>query len=141
MTPEQFCKISGDETMPEGSSAWWIDERYAIILMEEEGAFNPRRYWIVLTDGTDLRFVAGVFDSFPNVKEATAAMRIHSDAASSNNLAVLAWSHRINPTAMNPHRIHSMLERAQRAGVPTAKRNLFVLKAHIPEVFQEKDSP
>ena len=140
MTPEQFCKISGDETMPEGTSAWWIDERYAIILMEEEGAFNPRRYWIVLTDGTDLRFVAGVFDSFPNAKEATAALRIHSDAASANNLAVLAWSHRINPTAMNPHRIRSMLERAQRAGVPTARVNLSVLKAHIPEVFQEKDA-
>ena len=93
---------------------------------------------IVLWNGADDPFPVAVFDSFPNAKEATAALCIQSNAASANNLAVLAWRHQINRMSMNPWVIRRRLEAAAEAQVPTAEGNLAVLKEHIPEVFQAK---
>lgn len=141
MPPAIFCKMSGDETMPEGTWAWQLDRLYYLVLAEREGAWNPRDYMIVLWNGSDDPFPVAVFDSFPNAKEATAALCLFSNAASHNNLAVLAWRHQIDRMRMDPWLIRRMLEEAAKAQVPTAEGNLAVLKEHIPEVFQEQDTP
>jgi len=141
MSADDWLGMTGTASIPEGTAAWRIDPGYCFVLESGEGAWNPRTYSFVFWKGTGAPFLVAAFDSFPNDREATAALCMHCDAASANNLAVLEWRHQSMRDSMDPGRIRRFLELARNAGVPAAKANLDVLRAHLPEVFAELHPP
>ena len=141
MSAAAWLAMTGTASMPEGTTAWRLDPIYYFVLETGEGAWNPRTYSFVLWKGTGSPLLTAAFDSFPNDREATAALCLHCDAASANNLAVLEWRHQSMRDSMDPGRIRQFLELARNAGVPAAEANLGVLRAHLPEVFAEPNPP
>ena len=141
MSAAAWLAMTGTASMPEGTAAWRLDPIYYFVLETGEGAWNPRTYSFVLWKGTGSPLLTAAFDSFPNDREATAALCLHCDAASANNLAVLEWRHQSMRDSMDPGRIRQFLELARNAGVPAAEANLGVLRAHLPEVFAEPNPP
>ena len=141
MSAAAWLAMTGTASMPEGTAAWRLDPIYYFVLETGEGAWNPRTYSFVLWKGTGSPLLTASFDSFPNDREATAALCLHCDAASANNLAVLEWRHQSMRDSMDPGRIRQFLELARSAGVPTAEANLGILRAHLPEVFAQPNPP
>ncbi len=140
MDGKSFCKMSGDEKMPEDTFAWELDKmgedgtgRECFVIQRGEGAWNPREYMYILWDGKDRVVPVASFASFPNRKEAAALRMYICDIAALHNLAVLEWRHRVDSRAMSPLRIKLFLEKSKRLEVPTAEGNLKVLFDHIPE--------
>ena len=147
MDGKSFCRMSGDEKMPEDMFAWELDKmgkdgsgRECFVIQRGEGAWNPREYMYLLWDGKDRVVPVASFASFPNRKEAAALRTYVCDIAALHNLAVLEWRHRVNSVSMNPWRIKTYLEKAQKLGVPMAERNLKILLDHIPEVNEKEKS-
>jgi len=136
MDEAKFCAISGDSEMPKDQFAWQLDEDMFFVIMRKDGAYNPREYLLIRWNGKDDPMFVATFDSFPNRKEAWAMIHWMSFPESENNLAVLMWRHQCDRMMMNPFKIRYMLERAAKAGVSEASRNLEVLRAHVPEVWQ-----
>lgn len=135
MSPETYCTMLKVDKMPEGVIAWQIDELYYLCIEgSSEGAWNPRQYVFLIWDRKHSPVVIASFDSFPNAKEATAALCFHCDVASRHNLAVLEWQHRSNRYSIMPRRIEDHLKIAQKHEVPTASANLKVLYDHFPEL-------
>lgn len=120
--------------------AWRLDEVYYLIIdRSSEGAWCSRSYdFVIWAEGREPTFVA-TFDSFPNAKEAYAALCFHCNAAAIHNLAVLEWQHRIHRYHMIPQRIDAYLRKAKMLKVPTADANLKVLYDHIPELTKESN--
>lgn len=141
MSTDAWRAMAGTASIPEGTAAWRLDPSYCFVLETGEGAWNPRTYSFIFWRGTRSPLLAAAFDSFPNDREATAALCLHCDAASVNNLAVLEWRHQSMRDSMDPGRIRQFLELARDAGVPAAEANLGVLRAHLPEVFAAPKSP
>ena len=135
MSAETYCKMFEEEEVPENLLAWQIDKLYYVLIESStEGAWNPREYVFLIWDGNRSPVVVASFGSFPNAKEATAALCYHCDAASRHNLAVLEWQHRSHRQTMSPRRIEAFLKLAQEREVPTASANLKILYDHIPEL-------
>lgn len=141
MDEKSFCKMSGDEKMPEDTHAWVLSKEKncweCFVIQRNEGAWNMREYMCFLWDGKEkVEFVAS-FVSFPNRKEAAAMRAYVCDIAARHNLAVLEWRHRSNYSGMNPWRIKAFLEKSKKLEVPTAAENLKILFEHIPELADE----
>lgn len=137
MVEANFCAMSGDEKMPDGTCAWTVAPDLHFVIQQRDGAWEPREYMFIRWTGDDDPFLVALFDSFPSKKEACATMLFRDDAAAINNLAVMMWRHQCDRMSMRPAFIKILLERAVEAQVPTAERNLQVLRAHVPEVFVE----
>lgn len=142
MDEKLFCKISGDEKMPDGMSAWVVDKfgtgnvEWFAIQRNEDGAWHPRSYFYGIWDGREPT-VVGMLDSFPTRKEGATLRAYRFDVAARHNLAVLMWRHCVNAMFMNPWVVQSLLKKAEACGVPTAEANLKVLLAHIPELKKD----
>ena len=141
MEEKAFCKMSGDDKMPEGTFAWELEKigkdgngRECFVIQRRDGAWAPREYLYILWDGKEKVVVVADFNSFPNRKEAAAMRTYVCDAAALHNLAVMEWHHRIHGLSMNPWRIKLRLEKAKQLEVPTAEKNLNVLFQYLPEV-------
>ena len=135
MDDETFCKMSGDEAMPEGTKAWRMGEDEFFVISGSDGAWEQRDYMFVLwQEGKDPCVVASL-NSFPNREEGIALLGWRDSSICANNVAVLEWQHRSQRLSMNPWRIKQMLFIAADEGVEVAKDNLKVLFDHIPEVF------
>ncbi len=134
--------VTGIGNPGEGITAWRIDEMYCYVLAKSDGAYGPYGHafaiWNGKGGGDAFVMPVATFDSFPNAKEAVAALCFHCDAASLNNLAVLQWRHRIDRLSMDPWTILALLEKAKKCGVPTAEGNLKTLLSHMPEVKEAK---
>lgn len=74
------------------------------------------------------------FESFPSPVEATQAILMVDSPRATNNLAVLAWDHRVFLTDFSPLNIRERLLVAMEQGCAEAEQNLAVLRAFIPEV-------
>lgn len=74
------------------------------------------------------------FESFPSPMEATQAIRLTSSPRARNNLATLAWNHRIFLEDFNPFSIKKHLLKSSEDGCAEAEQNLAELLAFIPEV-------
>ena len=138
MDEEAFCKMSNDESMPDGTFAWKLSDVGEFFVIQRcEGAWNRREYRYVVKGEKMKRGVpVASFDSFPNRKEAAAMRTYGRNAAAFHNLAVLEWQHRSHRLSMIPRRIKWFLEKAKEQGVPASDENLKVLRDHIPEVFK-----
>ena len=141
MGEQDICKMLNVKNLADGTIAWVLDklgdngcECFAI--EQCGGTWNNRNYIYTLWDGNKKVHTVAAFNSFPNRKEGAAIRAYICDVASMHNLAVLEWEHRIFRTSMNPFRIKKQLEIADEKEVPTAKANLKIIKAHIPEVFE-----
>ena len=134
-----FCKMSGDESLSDGTFAWKLsDVCEFFVIYRCEGEWNRREYrYIVKGEEMKRGVPVATFDSFPNRKEAAAMRTYGRNAAAFNNLAVLEWQHRNHRLSMIPERIKWFLETAKEQGVLTADENMKVLRDHIPEVFKE----
>ncbi len=137
-----FCKMFGTEKMPDGTFAWVVAKsgtgnvEWFAVQRNEDGAWHPRSYVYGFWDGREST-VVGVLDSFPTRKEG-AALRAHRlDVTALHNLAVLMWRHRVNAMFMNPWEVQAFLKKAAARDMPTAKANLEVLLAHIPELKED----
>lgn len=137
MSTDDWRGMTGSAAIPEGMAAWRLDPLYCFVLEDGEGAWNPRTYSFVFWKGTGTPVLVAAFDSFPNDREATAALCLHCDPPSANNLAVLEWRHQSFRMSMSPARIRTRLESARKAGVREAAENLSVLRAHLPECFDD----
>ncbi len=137
MSTDDWRGMTGSAAIPEGMAAWRLDPLYCFVLEDGEGAWNPRTYSFVFWKGTETPVLVAAFDSFPNDREATAALCLHCDPPSANNLAVLEWRHQSFRMSMSPARIRTRLESARKAGVREAAENLSVLRVHLPECFDE----
>ena len=143
MSEQDICKMLNVKKLADGTIAWGLDklgdngcECFAI--EQCGGAWNNRNYIYTLWDGNKKVHTVAAFNSFPNRKEGATIRAYICDVASIHNLAVLEWEHRIFRTSLNPFRIKKQLEIADEKEVPTAKANLKILKAHIPEIFESK---
>ncbi len=134
--PDVHAKMTGEPAAEEEIMMWSIpgggDEFFAI--EAGDGAWELRSYQYILWDGKETPVAFAEFNSFPSRKEATAMRMARRDCGSLNNMAVLLWRHRIFAMQFDPEEVKGLLEIAQEKGVPCAKANLEVLKAHIPEV-------
>lgn len=137
MDDQTFCALSGDESMPKGSRGWKLDDTTHFIMQDSDGAWNARTYLFLMWDGKDKRFPLATFDSFPNRKEAAAAMCLICDAAAINNTVAMKWRHQADRLDMKPSVLRVMLEKAAAADVPAAPHNLKVLLDHMPELKAE----
>ncbi|MGN0833741.1 MAG: hypothetical protein ACI4RD_08880, partial [Kiritimatiellia bacterium] len=142
MDEAAFCKLFGEEKMPDDTFAWELDAKTGefFVIQRCDGAWNRREY-MHMVKGEEGCVVVASFSSFPNRKEA-AAMRTYAygfNAAACNNLAVLEWQHRSHGLNMIPQRIRWRLESARDQGIPRADENLRILREHIPEVFKDDD--
>ncbi|GEM_PF-1737435 len=142
MDEKLFCKMFGTEKMPDGTFAWVVAKsgtgnvEWFAVQRNEDGAWHPRSYVYGFWDGREPT-VVGVLDSFPTRKEG-AALRAHRlDVTALHNLAVLMWRHRVNAMFMNPWEVQAFLKKAAARDMPTAKANLEVLLAHIPELKED----
>ena len=132
---EAFCKMSGDEVMPEGTLAWDMGEGEFFVISQNDGAWETRNYMFVLwKEGMDSYVVASL-ESFPNRREGVALRGWRDSPICANNVAVLEWQHRSQRTLMNPWRIMQGLLIAEEAGLIIARDNLSVLLTHMPELF------
>lgn len=132
-----YAKMKG-EPVKEGEAVmmWAIpgDGGEYFAIERRDGAWNLRSYLYLLWDGEEQPTLFAEFNSFPNRKEAVAMRTARHDSQSLHNMAVLYWRHRIFPMQFDPKEIKQMLEIAQQEGVSCAKKNLKVLRDHIPEV-------
>jgi len=135
MKEEKFLAMSGDSQMPQDQFAWQMDEDMFFVIMRTDGAYNPREYLLIRWNGNDDPMFVASFDSFPNRREAWTMIHWRSFPEAENNLAVLMWRHQCDRLTINPFKIRFMLERAAKAGVPEARQNLEVLRAHMPEAW------
>ena len=134
MGEETFCKMFGEESMPEDFVAWDMGEEEYFMIIQRDGAWNSRDYMFVLwRDGEDPCVVASL-DSFPNRKEGVAIRGWRYESICVNNVAVLDWQHRSRRLSMNPWVIAKGLAIAAEEGVTVAEYNLKVLLDHIPEL-------
>lgn len=134
MGEETFCKMFGEESMPEDFVAWDMGEEEYFMIIQRDGAWNSRDYIFVLwRDGEDPCVVASL-DSFPNRKEGVAIRGWRYESICVNNVAVLDWQHRSRRLSMNPWVIAKGLAIAAEDGVTVAEYNLKVLLDHIPEL-------
>lgn len=134
MGEETFCKMFGEESMPEDFVVWDMGEEEYFMIIQRDGAWNSRDYIFVLwRDGEDPCVVASL-DSFPNRKEGVAIRGWRYESICVNNVAVLDWQHRSRRLSMNPWVIAKGLAIAAEEGVTVAEYNLKVLLDHIPEL-------
>ena len=134
MGEETFCKMLGEESMPEDFVAWDMGNEEYCMIIQHDGAWNSRGYMFVLwRDGNDPCVVASL-DSFPNRKEGVAIRGWRYESICVNNVAVLDWQHRSRRLSMNPWMMAQGLASAAEEGVPVAEYNLKVLLDHIPEL-------
>lgn len=134
MGEETFCKMFGEESMPEDFVAWDMGEEEYFMIIQRDGVWNSRDYIFVLwRDGEDPCVVASL-DSFPNRKEGVAIRGWRYESICVNNVAVLDWQHRSRRLSMNPWVIAKGLAIAAEEGVTVAEYNLKVLLDHIPEL-------
>ncbi len=135
--PAKFCEMLWDEEVAKVAHAWMVDEDVFFVILPREGSWNLRSYMFVRWKKGGRASLIAEFDSMPSRKEASAALLLLDSAAAPHNLAVLMWRHQCDRLKMRPWVIREMLEVAEKAEVPTAAANLAVLRAHIPEVFEE----
>ena len=132
---DRFCKLFGVEKIPEGTTAWMVNEEIVFVIQQRDGAWNPRDYVLMFCKDGESTGIAFSFDSFPSRKTAAAVFQLQTSAAGFNNVAVMMWEHQCDRLRMDPEVIRFFLEKAARGGAPNAAENLEVLRAHIPEVF------
>jgi hypothetical protein len=137
MPEAMFCEMTGDEKMSEGTHSWTVGQDVYFVIQPTDGAWGLREYMFVLWQQGGAPTVLATFDSFPNRKEACAALLFRDSMASLNNLAVMMWRHQCDRMRMDPGMIKTLLEAAVQAQVPAAEANLAVLRAHIKELFEE----
>lgn len=135
----QLRKLLGVEEIPEGMVAWMVNEEMAFVIQRREGAWNLRDYIFVFCKDGESTGMMVSFDSFPCRKAAAAIFQLQTSAAGFNNVAVMMWEHQCDRLQMDPGIIKFFLEKAARGGAPNAAENLEVLRAHIPEVFSDKE--
>jgi hypothetical protein len=130
---ETFCKMAGADELPEDVFAWDMGNEEYFVIIQRDGAWNPRDYMFVLwRDGDDPCVVASL-DSFPNRKEGVAIRGWRYELICVNNVAVLEWQHRSRRLSMNPWNMAQGLAIAAEEGLTIAEYNLKVLMDHIPE--------
>lgn len=132
---ETFCKMSGAETMPDGTVAWDMGDEEFFVIRQSDGAWNTREYMFVLWRDGDNPCVVASLDSFPNRKEGVAIRGWRSSSICVNNVVVMEWRHRSYRLAMNPWRMAQGLILAYEDGIAVAENNLRVLFDHIPELL------
>ena len=131
---ETFCKMAGADELPEDLFAWDMGNEEYFVIIQRDGAWNPRDYMFVLwRDGDDPCVVASL-DSFPNRKEGVAIRGWRYELICVNNVAVLEWQHRSRRLSMNPWNMAQGLAIAAEEGLTIAEYNLKVLMDHIPEL-------
>ena len=134
---KDFCQMFGVEKMPDDTFAWWVGPACYFIVYRSEGAWEPWAYKFVhYYRGVKPSDIA-IFESFPNPKEAVAALRCSYDISAGHNLAALMWNHHCDRLKMNPYLIYNRLVNADCAGIKTAKANLEVLRSHLTELFND----
>ena len=131
-------RCMGCEAMPEGTWAWEVRKGMYFVMRWVDDGLTLREYMFFQWKGTGDPYPVAMFDTFPNKKEAVAALLFKDDAAAVNNLAVLMWRHQCDRSSMDPLAIKSFLETARKHRVPFAAENLAVLRRCVPEVFMKK---
>lgn len=134
---DRFCKLFGVEKIPEGTTAWMVNEEIVFVIQQRDGAWNSRDYVLMFCKDGESTGIAFSFDSFPSRKTAAAVFQLQISAAGFNNVAVMMWEHQCDRLRMDPEVIRFFLEKAARGGAPNAAENLEVLRTHIPEAFAE----
>lgn len=133
---ETFCKMAGADELPEDVFAWDMGNEEYFVIIQRDGAWNPRDYMFVLwRDGDDPCVVASL-DSFPNLKEGVAIRGWRYESICVNNVAVLEWQHRSRRLAMNSWIIAHGLAISAEDGLTIAEYNLKVLLDHMPELIE-----
>lgn len=135
--PAKFCEMLWDEEVAKTAHAWMVDEDVFFVILPCEGSWGMRSYLFVRWKKGGKAALIAEFDSMPSRKEASAALLLRDSAAAPHNLAVLMWRHQCDRLKMRPWVIREFLEVAEAAEVPTAAANLEVLRAHIPEAFEQ----
>lgn len=131
-------RCMGCEAMPEGTWAWEVRRNMYFVMRWVDDGLTMREYMFIQWKGAGDPYPVAMFDTFPNKKEAVAALLFKDDAASINNLAVMMWRHQCDRSSMDPLAVKSFLETARSHRSPFAAENLAVLRRHLPEVFLKK---
>lgn len=145
MSEADYCamfRCMGCEAMPEGTWAWEVRKDMYLVVRWVDDGLTMREYMFIQWKGAGDPYPVAMFDTFPNKKEAVAALLFKDDAAAINNLAVMMWRHQCDGSSMDALAIKSFLETARKHRVPFAAENLAVLRRCVPEVFIKKaDGP
>lgn len=137
LSNEEYSKVLRNEKPYEGEIAWRIAPNILFVKSSVIGNEWQRREYIFLTQPEeDVWIPIARFESFPSLIEATQALVCMINPRALNNIAALAWDHRIDLNDFNPHNIKGCLQFAAENGVVEAKQNLEVLYSSFPQLCE-----